>query len=325
MTYYDDASQMIGRTPLVKINRLNPYKDITILAKIEGSNPGGSVKDRIAKHMLEDAIDRGLLTEDKTVIEATSGNTGIGLAMICAIKGFQCELVMPENMSIERRRIMEAYGAHVTLVPAESGIDGAQDYVTRRIEEHPDRYYSPNQYDNPLNWIAHLDTTAKEIMEDTRGRVTHFIAGLGTSGTLMGVGRGLKKQNPSVKIVSVEPQTDAMIQGLKNLRTQYVPAIYDESMLDQHIFVDDFTADCAARRLALDEGIFVGQSAGAAMVGALELARDLHDEEVKDAVIVVLFADSGMKYISGSLFSATEQTNSLMELLEEGKESAGSI
>jgi cysteinyl-tRNA synthetase len=169
--------------------------------------------------MIEDAEKKGLLIKDKIVIEATSGNTGIGLAMMCAIKGYRCELAMPASMSIERRRIMQAYGASVTLTPAEEGIDGSQDYVTRCLVENPDGYYSPNQYDNPVNWRTHFETTAKEILEDTDNCVTHFVAGLGTSGTLMGVGRGLKQVSPSIQIVSVEPNENRSIPGLKDLKT----------------------------------------------------------------------------------------------------------
>lgn len=308
MKYYNDVSQMIGHTPLVRINHLNHYPEVTLLAKIESTNPGGSVKDRIAKHMIDDAIEKGLLTKDKTVIEATSGNTGIGIAMICAIRGFDCELVMPESMSIERRKILEAFGAIVTLTPAETGMDGAQDYVNYRLRESPEQYYSPNQFDNPANWKAHYQTTSKEVFEDTEGKVTHFVAGLGTSGTLMGVGRGLKERNPDIKIISVEPVPGSPIQGLKDLSTQYIPGIFDESILDQRIYVDELSAECVARSLAVDEGLFVGQSAGAAMTGALEVAKNLHEMENRESVIVVLLADSGSKYISGDLFSVPQQT-----------------
>jgi cysteinyl-tRNA synthetase len=307
MKYYNDVSYMIGRTPLVRLNNLNPYPCITLLAKIESHNPGGSVKDRIAKYMIDDAITRGQLTKDKTVIEATSGNTGIGIAMMCAIRGYKCELVMPESMSIERRKIMTAYGATVTLTPKELGMDGAQDYVNDKLKESPDRYYSPNQYDNPLNWTAHYQTTAQEIFEDTDGMITHFVAGLGTSGTLMGVAKGLKEKNPKVKIVSVEPESGAPIQGLKDLKTQYIPSIFDEHLLDQRICIDRISAECSTRELATHEGIFAGQSAGAALAGALTLTRSLHMQGIKDAIVVVLFADSGHKYISSELFSVEEQ------------------
>jgi cysteine synthase len=258
--------------------------------------------------MINDAIESGVLTKDKTVIEATSGNTGIGIAMVCAIRGYRCELVMPESMSIERRKIMKAYGAIVTLTPAHLGVDGSQDYVDRKLREFPEEYYSPNQFDNPLNWMAHYSTTAQEILEDTDEKITHFVAGLGTSGTLMGVGRGLKEKIPEVKIISIEPESKSLIQGLKDLKTQYVPGIFDEGILDQRVFVDGLSAECAVRNLATDEGLFVGQSAGAALVGALEVAKNLHEQDLTEAVIVVLFADSGSKYISGDLFSASAQT-----------------
>ncbi|MHA2024661.1 MAG: PLP-dependent cysteine synthase family protein [Candidatus Thorarchaeota archaeon] len=308
MKFYKDASQMIGHTPLVRINRLNPYSGVTLLAKIESLNPGGSVKDRIAKYMIDDAIEKGILTKDKTVIEATSGNTGIGLAMICAIRGYSCELVMPESMSIERRKIMEAYGATVTLTSAELGVDGAQDYVYARLKESPEMYYSPNQFDNPMNWFAHYQTTSQEIIDNTDGRVTHFVAGLGTSGTLMGVGKGLKEFDPNIKIISVEPETRTPIAGLKDLETQYVPRIFDETLLDQRVYVNDVSADCTVRNLALNEGLFVGQSAGAAVAGALDVAEVLHNQGASDSMIVVLLADSGSKYISGTLFAAVEHS-----------------
>ncbi|MDF1540154.1 MAG: cysteine synthase family protein [Candidatus Thorarchaeota archaeon] len=311
MSYYDDVSQTIGRTPLVKINRLNPYREVTILAKLEKANPGGSVKDRVAKYMIEDAEQKGIITEDTVIIEATSGNTGIGLAMMCAIKGYSCELVMPESMSIERRKIMEAYGAKVTLTSGDLGINGAQDYVRRKVSENPEKYYSPNQYDNPVNWQAHYETTALEILEDTAGHITHFVAGLGTSGTLMGVAKRLREEVPGIEIVSVEPESGQLIQGLKDLKTQYVPLIFNQAILDQRIYVDEFSAECATRGLAMDEGIFIGQSAGAAMVGALDIAREMHDEGRQNVVIVVLLADSGEKYISGSLFSTSETTESM--------------
>jgi cysteine synthase len=308
MKIYNDASKMIGHTPLVRLNHLNPYSEITLLAKIESSNPGGSVKDRIAKYMIDSAIERGLLTKDKTVIEATSGNTGIGLAMICAIRGYSCELVMPESMSLERRRMMEAYGATVTLTSAELGMDGAQDYVQSKLIESPELYYSPNQFENPMNWIAHYETTAREIIEDTDGLVTHFVAGLGTSGTLMGVGRGLKEFDSTIRIISVEPETGVTIAGLKDLKTQYVPGIFDETILDQRIYISDISAECTARSLAIEEGLFVGQSAGAAVTGALEIVKDLHNQGESDALIVVLLADSGSKYLSSTLFAAPEQS-----------------
>ena len=295
MKYYDDIGQLVGKTPLVRINRLNPNPNALILAKIEKLNPGGSVKDRIAKNLIESAERDGLLSSDKTIIEPTSGNTGIGIAMIAALKGYRCELVMPESMSEERRRIMESYGALVTLTPAEDGVDGAINYVKRKLWEEPDRYYSPNQYDNPNNWLTHVHTTAVEIMDDTDGRVTHFVAGLGTSGTLMGVGRGLKRYIPDMQVVSVEPENNSFIPGLKDLDVAQIPGIFDEAILDRRIRVSSAVAEQTMRSLSLEEGIFVGISAGAAMAGALQIAREINK---KDTLIVVLFPDSGERYLS---------------------------
>lgn len=303
MKILNDVSELIGRTPLVRINRLNPHREIDILAKLEGINPGGSVKDRIARTMLEDAIATQMLTRDMVLIEATSGNTGIGLAMMCAIKGYTCEVVMPESASKERREIIEAYGAHVTLTPAELGIDGARKYVEQQIGKHPFRYFSPNQYDNAANWMTHYDTTAKEILEDTDEKITHFVAGLGTSGTLMGVGKKLKEFDPWIQIVSIEPESPSHIEGLKDLKMHSTPRILDESLIDMRIRVDDHAARNAAMQLAMQEGIFAGHSAGAAMVGALKVIEDLHMREVGNAVVVVLLADSGYKYLSRKLFS----------------------
>ncbi|MFX1561388.1 MAG: PLP-dependent cysteine synthase family protein [Promethearchaeota archaeon] len=313
MQYYENIGQLIGKTPLIKINKLNPYPENMILAKLEWFNPGGSVKDRVAKSMIEDAEARGILTPDKIIIEPTSGNTGIGLAMLSAMKGYRCELVMPESMSIERRKIMMAYGAHVTLTPAETGTDGAQDYVRRKLAEEPEKYFSPNQYDNNANWLAHCRNTSQEILEATDSKVTHFVAGLGTSGTLMGMARGLKETLPSIKIVSVEPDSDSFLQGLRNLDTQYVPGIFNESLLDQRLRVSEREARLTARALSLEEGIFVGPSSGAAMWGAITLAKELHDQYPKKAVIVVLLPDSGQKYISDELFISTTS-----EVIESG-------
>jgi cysteine synthase len=302
MKYYENIGQIIGKTPLIKINRLNPHPENMILAKLEWFNPGGSVKDRVARSLIDDAEARGLLTPDKIIIEPTSGNTGIGLAMLSAMKGYRCELVMPESMSIERKKIMMAYGAQVTLTPAELGTDGAQEYVRRKLEEEPQKYFSPNQYDNPANWLAHYKYTSKEILEDTDYKVTHFVAGLGTSGTLMGVSRHLKEHLPDVSIISVEPDSESFLQGLRNLETQNIPRIFDETFLDQRIRVSESQVRATTRALSLEEGIFSGQSSGAAMLGAITISKQLHDSNVRDAIIVVLLPDSGQKYISGELF-----------------------
>lgn len=319
MKYYDKISDLIGKTPLVRINKINPYPETLILAKLERFNPGGSVKDRVAKSMLDDAENKGLLGPDKIVLESTSGNTGIGLAMLCALKGYQCELVMPESMSIERRMIMMAYGAKVTLTPAGEGTDGARDYVRRKLSEEPERYFSPNQYDNPANWKAHFKNTAQEIIEDTDGKITHFVAGLGTSGTLMGVARGLKERLADVKIVSVEPKTDSFIQGLRDLDVQEIPLIFDESKLNRRIRVSDVDAEKTTKLLGLQEGIFSGLSSGAAMWGAIEVARELNESGFSDGVIVVMLPDSGERYLSNNQYSlaisSSQTDSSLVEFL----------
>ncbi|MFX1368289.1 MAG: PLP-dependent cysteine synthase family protein, partial [Promethearchaeota archaeon] len=269
---------------------------------------GGSVKDRIAKFMLEDAEKRGVIKLGITIIEPTSGNTGIGLAMLCAQKGYDCEFVMPEYVSVERRKIISAYGARVTLTPADEGIDGPKRYVKRIVSENPDKYFSLNQYENPANWQAHYFTTADEILADTDGKITHFVAGLGTSGTLMGVSRRLKEANPNIEIIAVESEGTTMIQGLRNLQVSQTPSIFDSSLIDNQIHVSYNEADCVSRRLAREEGIFVGKSSGAAVFGALELANELHESGIRDALIVVLLPDSGERYLSESFYAATVQS-----------------
>lgn len=317
MKYYDGIEQLIGKTPLIRIGKLNPYPDVMILAKLEKMNPGGSVKDRVALSMLEDAERRGALTPDKTIIEPTSGNTGIGLAMICASKGYDCEFVMTESMSIERRKVIMAYGARVILTPAEEGIDGPRKYVRRKLAEEPERYFSPNQYDNPANWRAHYSTTAKEILKDTDSKVTHFVSGLGTSGTLMGVARRLKEELADIEIISVEPDGESFIQGLRNLDRNDTPSIFDPSVIDRRIHASGFQAECTARNLANEEGLFVGKSSGAAMYGALQVAKELHEEDASDAVLVVLFPDSGERYLSGVSFASALQASSRQVSEEE--------
>jgi cysteine synthase len=288
---------LIGRTPLVRINSLNDNPNVELYAKLEKFNPGGSVKDRIAKYMIERAEKDGSLTKDKIIIEPTSGNTGIGLALVAAVKGYRLVLVMPTTMSMERRKILLSYGAKIILSDGAKGMDGAEDIVREMVAREPDRYFRPNQFDNMSNALAHYETTGKEIWEDTGGRVTAFVAGLGTTGTLMGVSKRLKENNPAVRIVAVEPYPKTKIQGLKNLETQYVPGIYDPSRIDEKIMVSDDDAFETARMLALREGIFAGISSGAAMHAALQVTKGQ-----KNGVIVVILPDGGEKYISTSLF-----------------------
>ena len=289
----------MGKTPIVPINRLNPHSNVEIYAKLEGMNPGGSVKDRIAKFMIESAERAGKLTAEKIVLEATSGNTGIGLAMVCAIKGYKCMLVMPESASIERRKIMTAYGAEILLTPAKKSTDGAIEQVYAMVRENPDKYFLTDQFNNNANWQAHVEATGPEIWEQTAGEVTDIVATLGTSGTVMGLCHYFTTKHSEVKVTAVEPYLGHKIQGLKNMKESYRPGIFDKNKPYQIINVEDEPAFAMARQLAAKEGLFVGMSSGCAMVAALERAA-----EMEEGVIVVIFPDSGDKYLSTSLFSA---------------------
>lgn len=287
----------IGNTPLVALKHLNPNPNVLLLAKLEGNNPGGSVKDRTAWWMLRHAEVDGLLTPAKTILEPTSGNTGIALAMLAAARGYRIRLVMPECVSMERRAVLEAYGAELVLSPAREATDGAIRLAHRILAENPDRYFMPNQYDNPANPAVHFETTGPEIWRQTGGHVEVFVAGMGTSGTLMGVGRYLRSQKPSVRIVGIEPRLGHKVQGLKNMEEAIVPGIYREAELDLKVTVEDEEAFETARSLAAREGIFAGMSSGAAVAGALRVAA-----EMKEGTIVVLLPDRGDRYLSTTLF-----------------------
>jgi len=291
--------QCIGNTPLASIDGLNPNPRVKLFAKLEGNNPGGSVKDRIALYMIEAAEKEGRLTRDKVILEATSGNTGIGLAMVAAAKKYRVKLTMPACVSMERRKILEAFGAELLLSPSEEGTDGAIMLAHRIHSEDPERYFMPNQFDNQANVLAHYETTGKEIIEQTGGKITHFVAGMGTTGTLMGVGKRLKEFNKDIKIVGVEPVLNHRIQGLKNMTECIVPKIFDPSILDERYIVNDEEAFDATRRLAVKEGAFVGMSSGAAMHIALRKSSEL-----KEGVIVVVLPDRGDRYLSTSLFAS---------------------
>lgn len=295
----ENMVELVGYTPLVKINHIVPNKKVKIYAKLEKYNPAGSVKDRIAKYMIEYGEREGLLTKDKIVIEPTSGNTGIALAMVCAVKGYRLELVMPETMSIERRKILTAFGAKIILSNGSRGMDGAID-LAKEIAQDP-KYYMPYQFKNQYNVLAHYETTGEEIWRATEGKVKMFVAGIGTTGTLMGVSKRLKEYNPEIKIVGVEPYPNSKIQGLKNLSHQYVPEIYDPSRLDEKINVKDEDAFEMARILTLREGIFCGISSGAAMWGAYEKAK-----EMDGGILVTLFPDGGEKYVSTPLYEPSK-------------------
>lgn len=287
----------IGNTPLVELKHLNPNPKVKLLAKLEGNNPGGSVKDRTAWWMIRRAENEGLLSNDKTILEPTSGNTGIALAMIAAAKGYRIKLVMPACVSTERRAVLEAYGAELILSPAEEATDGAIRLAHRILADDPERYFMPNQYDNEANPQVHYETTGPEIYCQTRGAVDVFVAGMGTSGTLMGVGRYLRQHKPGVQIVGVEPRLGHKVQGLKNMQEAIVPGIYQEAALDQKLMVDDDDAFEMSRQLAAREGVFAGMSSGAAVAGACRLAEDL-----TEGVIVVLVPDRGDRYLSTALF-----------------------
>ena len=294
---YEDILQTIGNTPLVRINNLNLNKNVNIYAKIEGFNPTGSIKDRIALKMIEQAEMEGKLTKEKTIIEPTSGNTGIGIAMIGAVKGYKVEIVMSEAVSVERQKMIKAFGAKVTLTEAEKGTDGAIMKTRELIKQFPDKYFFPDQFSNEYNKIAHYKTTAEEIWRQTNGKIDYFVSSLGTSGTIMGVGKALKENNPNIKIVEAHPEKGHYIQGLKNMDEAIVPAIYDPSQIDESIMVESEKAFEIARQIVKEEGIFVGMSSGAAMYATLEIAK-----KIDKGNIVVIFPDRGEKYLSTDLF-----------------------
>jgi len=288
----------IGNTPLVELTKLNSKKpDVRIFGKLEGTNPGGSIKDRPAYWMIKKAEESGQLTKGKIILEPTSGNTGIALAMIGAAKGYQVKLCMPECVSTERQHILEALNAEVVLTPAKEGTDGAIRKAHQLHEAEPDKYYMPNQFTNENNVLAHYETTGPEILSQTNGRIDVFVAGMGTTGTLMGVYRFLKEKKPKVKVVGVEPPEGHAIQGLKNMKEAIVPEIYNPQMLDEKVTIGDGEAFETTRLLAAKEGIFVGMSSGAAVAGALHIA-----EKMTSGTIVVILPDRGDRYLSTTLF-----------------------
>jgi cysteinyl-tRNA synthetase len=294
----DSILELVGDTPLVRINRLSPNPKVTIWAKLEFMNPGGSVKDRPALKMIEAAEASGELTKDKIVLEATSGNTGIGLAMVCAVKGYRMLFAMSESASAERRKILKAYGAEILLTPAHLSTDGAIEEAYRLAREEPDRYFLVDQFNNENNWRAHLaQGTAGEIHRATGGRVDAVVATMGTTGTLMGLTRGFAELDPRVRVVGVEPFQGHKIQGLKNMKESYPPGIFTPGEVASIIRVDDDAAYEAARRLAREEGIFVGMSSGAALRAALDLAA-----EMDGGTVVAVLPDGGERYLSTPLF-----------------------
>jgi cysteine synthase B len=296
----EDLLQRIGNTPLLRLRRVTRGlpKGVEVCVKAEWFNPGGSVKDRPVLRMIEDAERAGLLTPDKVLLDSTSGNAGIAYAMIGAAKGYRVKLVMPANASEERKRMIRAYGAELVFSDPLEGSDGAILLARRIQEEDPDRYFKPDQYNNPSNWKAHYDTTGPEILAQTEGRITHFVGTLGTTGTVVGVGRRLREFNPEVEVVAVEPDSPLHgIEGLKHIASSIRPGIYDPSVHHRKVGVSTEAAYAMARRLAREEGMFVGASTGAAVWAALQVAREL-----REGLVVALAPDGGDRYLSTALW-----------------------
>ncbi len=289
----------IGNTPLVELKRVNPNPKVRLMAKMEGNNPAGSVKDRAAYYMITKAEQDGSLTKDKTILEPTSGNTGIALAMIGAAKGYRVKLTLPACVSSERRHILEAFGAEVIMTPANEGTDGAIRLAHKIVEKEPDVYFMPNQFANPNNPLAHYETTGPEIFKQTGGQIDYFVAGMGTTGTLMGISRYLREKVKNVKIIGIEPTPHHAIQGLKNMTESMVPPVYHREKLDDVMTMEDEAAYEMTRRLASEEGIFAGISSGAAVAGAARIARDM-----KSGTVVTILPDRGDRYLSTMLFRA---------------------
>ena len=289
---------LIGNTPLVRLSRFErDLRHVELWAKAEWRNPGGSVKDRPAARMILDGERSGALTRDKIILDATSGNTGIAYAMIGAARGYRVRLCLPANASRERKRILAAYGAELILTDPAEGSDGAIRMARKLYAEHPELYFYPDQYSNPANWQAHYQGTAAEIWEQTGGRVTHFVAGLGTSGTFVGCARRLKELNPRLRAVSLQPDSPFHgLEGLKHMATAIVPGIYDAALADEDLPVRTEDAYRMVKRLAREEGLLVGVSSGAALWGALQVAKRIPRSET--AVLVMIFPDSGDKYLS---------------------------
>jgi cysteine synthase B len=294
---YKSIEDFVGNTPLVRLKHLPGQTANTVLVKLEGNNPAGSVKDRPALSMIAKAEARGIIKPGDTLIEATSGNTGIALAMAASMKGYRMILIMPEHLSIERRQTMRAYGAELLLTPRAGGMEGARDLADRLVAEG--KGIMLDQFSNPDNPAAHYETTAPEIWRDTAGRITHFVSSMGTTGTIMGCSKYLKEQNPDIRIVGVQPTEGAQIPGIRKWPEAYLPSICDFSRIDRMIYVGQADAEETTRRLAREEGIFAGISSGGALWAALQLSR-----EVENAVIVSIVCDRGDRYLSTGVFPA---------------------
>lgn len=294
---FPTIEQFVGNTPLVRLQRMHAGHNNTILAKLEGNNPAGSVKDRPALSMISRAEQRGEIKPGNTLIEATSGNTGIALAMAAAIKGYRMVLIMPENMSLERRATMKAFGAELILVSEQDGMEGARDLAKEMEQAGKGRVL--DQFANPDNPAAHYHGTGPEIWRDTHGQITHFVSSMGTTGTIMGTGKYLKEQNPAIQIVGVQPAEGARIPGIRRWPKEYLPSIFDASLVDLTLEVNQPTAEQTTRDLAAREGIFCGVSSGGAVAAALELCQTLHD-----AIVVTIICDRGDRYLSTNVFPA---------------------
>ena len=292
---YKTMADYVGNTPLVKLQYMNPNPSNTILLKLEGNNPAGSVKDRPALNMIKAAQARGEIQPGDTLIEPTSGNTGIALAMAAAVQGFKMILVMPETMTIERRSAMTAYGAELILVSAEQGMEGARDVALQMQAEGKGKVL--DQFANPDNAAAHYETTGPEVWQQTEGEITHFMCSLGTTGTIMGVSKYLKAKNPDIQMIGIYPAEGSQIPGIRKWAKEYEPAIFDESVADQLLYVSREDADKTAIRLGREEGIFAGISSGATLFEALKLS-----EQVENATIVVIICDRGDRYISTGIY-----------------------
>jgi cysteine synthase B len=296
----ESVLDLIGDTPLLEIQRVSEslHTKVKIYAKLEGFNPGGSVKDRPAWQMIQDGLKSGKLRRGKTILDSTSGNTGIALAMIGSVLGYPVELVIPANVSMERKQIIQAYGAKITYSDPLEGSDGAIRQCRKILEESPDKFFKPDQYFNPMNPLAHYENTGPEIYRQTDGQITHFLAGIGTGGTIMGVGRYLKEVDAKIQVIAVEPD-DALhgLEGLKHMASSIVPGIYHEEELDGKIPVSTEDAYSMVYRLSQEEGVLVGQSSGAALFAALNLAR-----KIRSGTIVTIFPDFGDKYLSTNLW-----------------------
>ena len=286
--------QLIGRTPLVRLGRLEPRPGVEIYAKLESRNPGGSVKDRAASSIIRDALERGVLTHGRTILDATSGNTGIAYAMLGAAIGFPVKLCVPSNVTRERQRLLKIYGAQVVWTDPMDGSDGAIREARKLYAADPERYFYADQYNNQANWRAHYETTGVEILEQTGRRITHFVAGLGTSGTFMGTSRRLRHEKPDVKLISMQPDSPLHgLEGLKHMATAIVPGIYDPTLADENLTIDTESAWNMLRRLAREEGLFAGVSGAAALVAARRVAATLDR-----GVVVTILPDGGDRYLS---------------------------